>query len=128
MAISDLGSFGDASTGKITHESVEQGKKIADKPQIAARDRWNKGQEATEQTAQAGQEAFFLASADGVRDFNRKVIEMVKTNTNALFDFALEAAGTKEPSQIMELWSRHMQKQFEILDEQSGELTSMGRK
>ncbi len=93
---------------------VEQGKKIADKAVNAARDSWNKGQAATEQTAQAGQEAF-LASADSVRDFSRKVIEMAKTNTNAMFDLALEVAGTKEPSQIMELWSQHTQKQFEIL-------------
>ena len=106
---------------------VEQGKKIADKAASAARDSWNKGQAATEQTAQAGQEAF-LASADGVRDFNRKVIEMAKTNTIALFDLALEVAGTKEPSRIMELWSQHTQKQFEILREQSQELTSMGQK
>jgi hypothetical protein len=53
---------------------------------------------------------------------------MAKTNTNALFDFALEVAGTKEPSQIMELWSQHTQKQFEILRNQSQELTSMGQK
>lgn len=107
---------------------VEQGKKIADKAVSAARDSWNKGQAATERTAQAGQEAFFLASADSVRDFNRKVMEMAKTNTNALFDFALEVAGTKEPSQIMELWSQHARKQFEILHKQSQELTSMGQK
>ena len=111
----------------IPMSQVEQGKKIADKAASAARDSWNKGQAATEQTAQAGQEAF-LASADGVRDFNRKVIEMAKTNTIALFDLALEVAGTKEPSRIMELWSQHTQKQFEILREQSQELTSMGQK
>ena len=70
---------------------VEQDKKIADKAVSAARDSWNKGQAATERTAQAGQEVF-LASADSVRDFNRKVMEMAKTNTNALFDFALEVA------------------------------------
>ena len=48
-----------------SHEPVEQGKKIADKALSAARDSWNKGQAATEQTAQAGQEGF-LASADGI--------------------------------------------------------------
>src|SRR5271163_31712 len=111
----------------IPTSQLEQGKNVADKALSAARDSWNKGQAATEQTAQAGQEAF-LASADGVRDFNRKVIEMAKANTNALFDFALEVAGTKEPSQIMELWSRHTQKQFEVLRMQSEELTSMGQK
>ena len=106
---------------------VEQGKKIADKAVGAARDSWNKGKAATEQSAQAGQEAI-LASADSVRDFNRKVLEMAKTNTNTLFDFALAVAGTKEPSEIMELWSQHTQKQFEILRKQDQELTSMGQK
>ncbi len=106
---------------------VEQGKKIADKAVGAASDSWNKKQAATEQTAQAGQEAI-LASADSVRDFNRKVVEMAKTNTNALFDFALAVVGTKDPSQIMELWSKHTQKQFEILHAQSQELTSIGQR
>jgi hypothetical protein len=106
---------------------VEQGKKIVGKAVGTARDSWNKGQAATEHSAQAGPEAI-LASADSVRDFSRKVVEMAKTNTNALFDFALAVAGMKEPSQIMELWSRHTQKQFEILHKQSQELTSMGQK
>jgi hypothetical protein len=111
----------------IPMSQVEQGKKIADEAVSAARDSWNKRQAATEQTAHAGQEAF-SASAEGARDFNRKVIEMAKTNTNAMFDFALKVAGAKEPSQIMELWSRHMQQQFEVLRKQSQELTSMGQK
>ena len=106
---------------------VEQGKKIADKAVGAARDSWNKGKAATEQSAQAGQEAI-LASADSVRDFNRKVLEMAKTNTNTLFDFALAVAGTKEPSEIMELWPQHTQKQFEILRKQEPELHPWGRK
>jgi hypothetical protein len=105
----------------------EQGRKIADKSQTTARDTWNKGQATTEQTAQAAQESF-SASAVGVRDFNLKMLEMAKTNTNALFDFALEVARTKEPTQLAELWTQHARQLFETMGKQSQELTSMGQK
>jgi hypothetical protein len=113
--------------GEHHMSQFEQGKKIADKAATTARDTWNKGQAATEQTAQAAQESF-SATADSVRDFNLKVLEMARTNSNAFFDFALEVAGTKEPTQLMELWAQHARKQFETMGKQSQELTSMGQK
>jgi hypothetical protein len=91
------------------------------------RDALNKGEAATEKTSQAAQESF-SASADGVRDFNLKMLEMAKTNTNALFDFALEVARTKEPTQLAELWTQHARQLFETMGKQSQELTSMGQK
>jgi hypothetical protein len=99
----------------------EQGRKIADKAQTTAPDTWN------EQTAQAAQESS-SASADGFRDFNLKMLEIAKTNTNALFDFALEVARTKEPTQLAELWTQHARQLFETMGKQSQELTSMGQK
>jgi hypothetical protein len=105
----------------------EQGKKIADKATTTARDTWNKGQATTEQTAQSVQESVSV-TADGARNFNLKILEMAKTNTNALFDFALEVASTKEPTQLMELWTQHARQLFETMGKQSQELTSMGQK
>jgi len=105
----------------------EQGKKIADKATTTARDTGNKGQATTEQTAQSVQESV-SATADGARNFNLKILEMAKTNTNALFDFALEVASTKEPTQLMELWTQHARQLFETMGKQSQELTSMGQK
>ena len=91
------------------------------------RDALNKGEAATEKTVLAAQESF-SASADGVRHFNLKMLEMAKTNTNALFDFALEVARTKEPTQLAELWTQHSRQLFETMGKQSQELTSMGQK
>jgi hypothetical protein len=93
----------------------EQGKKITDVG--ATRDALNKGKAATEQTAQAAQDSL-SATADGVRDFHLKIIEMTQTNANTFFDFARELARTKEPAQLMELWSQHARQQFEILSKQ----------
>ena len=56
------------------------------------------------------------------------MLEMAKTNTNALFDFALEVARTKEPTQLAELWTQHARQLFETMGKQSQELTSMGQK
>ena len=91
------------------------------------RDALNKGEAATEKAAPAAQESF-SASADGVRDFNLKMLEMAKTNTNALFDFALEVARIKEPTQLAELWTQHARQLCETMGKQSQELTSMGQK
>jgi hypothetical protein len=44
------------------------------------------------------------------------------------FDFALQIATAKAPSDIVELRTTHARKQFEMLSEQTKELTALGQK
>jgi len=66
--------------------------------------------------------------AENMRAFNLKMIEMAHGNADAAFGFAVQVAGAKTPSDIVELWTAHARKQFEMLSEQLKELTALGQK
>ena len=73
-------------------------------------------------------ERSYSSAAEGIRDFNLRLIEMAQTNTMAALDFARELATAQGPSEAMALWSSHARKQFETMTEQSRELTTLGQK
>jgi len=70
----------------------------------------------------------YSSAAEGIRDFNLRLIEMAQTNTMAALDFARELATAQGPSEAMALWSSHARKQFETMTEQTRELTTLGQK
>jgi phasin len=63
-----------------------------------------------------------------MRDYNLKMIDMARANTEGVFEFARQLATAKSPSDMVELWTSHARKQFEILSEQIKELTALGQK
>ena len=70
----------------------------------------------------------YSVTVENIRDFNVKMIDMARTNTEAVFGFARQLATAKTPSDIVELWTTHARKQFEMLSEQTKELTALGQK
>jgi len=98
----------------------EQSKKFADKSAAFANESLEKGKAAVEQS--------YAATVENIRDFNVKMIGAARANTEAVFDFALQIATAKTPSDIAELWATHARKQFEMLSEQTKELTALGQK
>jgi hypothetical protein len=56
------------------------------------------------------------------------MIDMAHANAEAAFDLARQLAAAKVPSDIAELWASHARKQFEMLREQTKELTALGQK
>jgi hypothetical protein len=104
-----------------------QGDRIANEAAGIARDTVKKGEAATEQSLHAAQEGFAMA-AESTRDFNLKMIEIARANTEAFFDFAQKAATTREPGALMELFTTHTKKQMEMFSKQSQELTVLGQK
>lgn len=65
---------------------------------------------------------------ESIRDFNVKMIDMAQANMEAFFGLARQLTTAKAPSDIVELWTAHAQKQFETLTEQTKELTALGQK
>jgi hypothetical protein len=47
------------------------------------------------------------------------MIEVARANFEAAFDFALQIATASSPSDISGLWTIHVRKQFEMLNEQT---------
>ena len=64
----------------------------------------------------------------GATDYNLKVIEIARTNTNAAFDYAYELLAVKSPSKFIELSTAHARKQFEAMTAQTKELTELAQK
>jgi hypothetical protein len=68
------------------------------------------------------------ATVEGMRDYNNKVIEFARANTNAAFDVLQKISDVKSSSVFVELWAEHVRKQVETLTEQSKQLAALAQK
>ncbi len=78
-------------------------------------------------TAQSVQRSC-TATVEKMRDYNRKMMDMAHANAEAAFEFAHQLATAKAPTDVVELWTLHARRQFEMLGEQTKELTALGQK
>jgi len=105
----------------------EQSKSFVDKSATIANETLAKGKAASEQSAQVVQQSYAVM-VENIRAFNVKMIDVARANTDAAFDLALQITTAKTPSDIVEIWPEHARKQFEMLSEQTKELTAFGQK
>ncbi len=94
----------------------DQGRKFADKNAPIA----HESAYAVEQS--------YSATVENMRNYHLKMIDMAHANIAAVFEFAGQLATAKSPSDVMELWTSHARKHFEMLSEQLHELTALGQK
>jgi hypothetical protein len=63
----------------------------------------------------------------GGQVYNGKLLEFAQTNSKVAFDFAQKLIAVKSPSEFIELSTEHARKQFEVLTEQTKELTALAQ-
>jgi phasin len=102
-------------------------REMADKGTAQAKASYDKMSAATAEASNVLQNAGATA-AQGIKDSNAKVIEFARANSNAAFDYASELLGVKSPSEFIKVSSEQARKQFEVLSEQSKELTALNQK
>jgi phasin len=102
-------------------------RELADKGIAQARDTYEKAKTATEKATDQLKDTY-TAAAKSATDYNLKVIEIARTNTNTAFDNANELLGAKSLSEFVELSSAHARKQFEAMTAQTKELTELAQK
>jgi hypothetical protein len=73
-------------------------------------------------------EQSYSAAADNMLEYITKMINMAQANTEAAFEFARQLASAKAPSDFTEVLTAQARKQFEMLSEQTRELTALGQK
>lgn len=73
-------------------------------------------------------EATCTAAMRGASECGLKMIEAMRANVNAQFDFARDLLAVKSPSEAVELSSTHARKQFDAFSTQSKELASLAQK
>jgi hypothetical protein len=107
--------------------TFEQGKKATDQAAGAVRETMRKGEAKVEQSLQAAQEGFQVAG-DSAKQMNLKLIEIMRTNAESFFGFAEEMASAKDPSSLVEIWTKHARQQMEMLSKNSQEFAALGQK
>ena len=70
----------------------------------------------------------YAAAAKGIKDYNLKALEFAKVNSDTAFDYAQQLMSAKTPSEMLELWTAHARKQFEVLTEQTKQLSILGQR
>jgi phasin len=102
--------------GKFTEQAAAQSKENLDKMGAAAQDATNLVKDT------------YSASMKGAQDYNAKLIELARINTEAAFAYAQQLARVKSPAEFMELTTKYAREQFEAMAEQTRELAAFAQK
>jgi phasin len=102
-------------------------REFAEKGVAQAKDNYEKMKAAAEEATDM-LESTYSTAAKGAADYGLKMIEAARTHTNAAFDFAGELMTVKSLSEIVELSSAHTRKQFEMLAQQTKDLSALAHK
>jgi len=70
----------------------------------------------------------YSAAVKGVADYNYKLIEMARANSNSALEFACGLIAMKSLPEMVELSTEQTRKQFELVAEQSKELWALAQK
>src|SRR5580704_9429705 len=100
---------------EMTEKGVEQ-----------TRDTCAKAKVASEEAADL-LENTYEAAVKRATDYNRKLFAIARTNTRAAFDSIQELLGAKSPSQLIELSTAQMRRQFELVSTQNKELCALAQ-
>jgi phasin len=102
-------------------------RELAAKGVAQARDTYEKAKAVTEKATDQLKDTYTTA-AKGATDYNLKVIEIARTNTNTAFDNARELLGTKSLSEFVALSNAHARKQLEAMTAQTKALAEIAQK
>jgi len=102
-------------------------RELTEKGVAQAKDAYEKMKAAAEEANDLLEDAYTTA-AKGTADYNRKVLEAARVNTNAAFDYARELLDVKSVAELTELSTTHVRKQYEALSTQTKELAALAQK
>jgi|ERR1700722_11002711 hypothetical protein len=106
---------------------ANEGKKTFEKGTATVRSAINKGEVGAEEAKHAAEQSFVIAN-DALRQFNLRLLELARENSDATFDFLGALANAKNIQAIAELWSVYAQRQQERWSRQAQELTNLGQR
>ena len=105
----------------------DRSRKVADRNAAFADQTLEKGRATMEQSARAAEQSYSTA-VENMRNYNLKMLDMAQANVEAVFEVARQLATAKTPADMIELCTAHAHKQFELLSEQTNELTALGQR
>lgn len=108
-------------------EMQENVRKAAEKGVEETRAAYARAKDAAEKATSAF-ETSAKTAADGVVAFNHKLVDSLRANSDATFDFVKSLLGVKSLSEAITLNSEHARKQFEAVTAQSKDLAQLAQK
>ena len=108
--------------------------KVAETFKTAAQNGFSQTKETSEAVARATTQSVdlfkdcYVTGLSGAHEYNAKVMEFAKSNTEAGFSFAKNLSGAKSPSEFLELTAEYSRKQFETLTDQTKDLSALAQK
>jgi phasin len=102
-------------------------RQTAEKGVAQTKDTYEKAKVATEQATDILKDTYATV-AKGATDYNLKIIEIARTNTNTAFEHAQKLIGAKSPLEFVALSTTHARKQFDTMIAQTKELTELAQK
>jgi phasin len=100
---------------------------IADKGIAQAKVNFDKAKAATDEGTDLFKNSYATA-AKGAADYNLKLMEIARANTNTAFDYAYAMLAVKSVPEFFELSTAHARKQFELMTAQTKELAALAQK
>jgi phasin len=100
-------------------------RQTAEKGVAQAKDTYEKARAATEEQATNILKDTYATVAKGATDYNLKIIEIARTNTNTAIEHAQKLIGAKSPLEFVALSTTHARKQFDTMIAQTKELTEL---
>jgi phasin len=116
-----------ASKSVAFKDASEAFRDMGEKGTAQAKETYEKMNAATTEAADLIRNSYSTA-VKGMQDYNNKVIEFARANSNAAFDFVQKMSGVKSSSVFVELWAEHVRKQVETLTEQTKQLAALAQK
>ena len=116
-----------ASKSVAFKDASEAFRDMGEKGTAQAKETYEKMNAATTEAADLIRNSYSTA-VKGMQDYNNKVIEFARANSNAAFDFVQKMSGVKSSSVFVELWAEHARKQVETLTEQTKQLAALAQK
>jgi phasin len=107
-------------------DASEQFREIAENGAAQSKKAFDTVSAATGEAANVMKNCYSTA-IKGAQDYNNKVIEFTRANTNAVFDFAHRISGVKSPSEFVELSTEHARQQVETLTNQTTQLAALAQ-
>jgi len=101
-------------------------REMAEKGVEQTRDTYAKAKVASEEAADL-LENTYEAAIKRATDYNRKLFAIARTNTSAAFDSIQELLSAKSPSELIELSTAQVRKQFELVSTQNKELCALAQ-
>jgi len=108
-------------------EMPEAFRELADKGVAQAKDNYERIRRAAEEM-NVILEKTYSTTAKGVADYNLKLFEMVRANTDAAFEFACGLIAMKSLPEMVERSTEQVRKQFDLAVAQNKELWALAEK